>query len=357
MRRLSEHSLDTSQVSREAAFLATLSQTSPAPGGRRHSVVTISRAPPPSTLFGRNRRESIAAFPTQPLSNRVLPGRRESCSGPPPTGTSPSSGSSFNLQLDIMDDIAEIKAARKVKLKMWRTQSREQVCEVMDGSGTRYTQPCKDVTSNPRRYSDFAAIQGTNPPLIPKRRSSEQPSSSKQGEAPSNTELKTILTSLASSSQEINKDPEEKTDQRSPIPPPIPPRTSNRPPVIISSEGSTAPPVTPRVNIEQRRNRLKDNRSNSFDTAVVNKGDTEGNKVVDAHVLGSAIQQISIARRASEQVTSTSKPGVTTVEPVAAVSNKPVEASQSSWFPKEGQTDDDSCDTSLCSTLKDLFVK
>lgn len=64
VRRLSERGGEGSGPSpREAAFLATLSQSNgPAPGGRRHSVVTISKVP--TTLFGRNRRESIAAFPS-----------------------------------------------------------------------------------------------------------------------------------------------------------------------------------------------------------------------------------------------------------------------------------------------------
>lgn len=112
MRRLSERGGEGSGPSpKEAAFLATLSQA-PArqPGGRRHSVVTISKVPP--TLFGRNRRESIAAFPLGGGA-RILPGRRDSQSGL--SGPPSNSGSTHNLQLDIMDDIAEIKA-RKVRL-------------------------------------------------------------------------------------------------------------------------------------------------------------------------------------------------------------------------------------------------
>jgi hypothetical protein len=65
VRRLSERGGDGSGPSpKEQAFLATLCQSaqSPAPGGRRHSVVTISKVP--TTLFGRDRRESIAAVPT-----------------------------------------------------------------------------------------------------------------------------------------------------------------------------------------------------------------------------------------------------------------------------------------------------
>lgn len=109
VRRLSERGESSGLSVKEAAFLATLSQT-PAPqsGGRRHSVVTISRVP--TTLFGRNRRESFAAFPMGGVT-RVLQNRRNSSTGM--TGPPSNSGSTHNLQLDIMDDIADIKA-RKV---------------------------------------------------------------------------------------------------------------------------------------------------------------------------------------------------------------------------------------------------
>ena len=113
VRRLSERGGEGSGPSpREAAFLATLSQsTPPQPGGRRHSVVTISRVP--STLFGRNRRESIAAFPAMGGAARILPNRRDSASSGLASGPPSNSGSTHNLALDIMDDIADIKA-RKV---------------------------------------------------------------------------------------------------------------------------------------------------------------------------------------------------------------------------------------------------
>lgn len=64
VRRLSEQGGEGSgSQAREASFLATLVQTpTPTRGGRRHSVVTISKVP--NTIFGRNRRESIAALPS-----------------------------------------------------------------------------------------------------------------------------------------------------------------------------------------------------------------------------------------------------------------------------------------------------
>ncbi|XP_023248475.1 uncharacterized protein LOC106640342 [Copidosoma floridanum] len=225
VRRLSERGGEGSgPSSREAAFLATLSQSQPPqPGGRRHSVVTISRVPP--TLFGRNRRESIAAFPMGG-STRILGARRDSSGMPsaPPSN----SGSTHNLALDIMDDIAEIKAARKVRLKMWKTPSHERVCEVQPlegGSGAsaqRYTQ------NQQRRYSDFTLT--TIPALAPlataRRRASEMPprgpmlpppipprsgvppipcTSSASGIVCTNTDLISILSSLTSSATEIDR--------------------------------------------------------------------------------------------------------------------------------------------------------
>lgn len=61
VRRLSERGGEGSgPTPREAEFLATLSQA-PQPSGRRHSVVTISKVP--MNIFGRGRRESVAAIP------------------------------------------------------------------------------------------------------------------------------------------------------------------------------------------------------------------------------------------------------------------------------------------------------
>ncbi|KAM8719394.1 hypothetical protein ACLKA7_012017 [Drosophila subpalustris] len=144
VRRLSERGGEGSGPSpKEAAFLATLSQA-PAPSGRRHSVVTISKVP--TTLFGRSRRESVAAYPSTNGSSRVLNSRRESNTGPPSTDPI---GSIHNLQLDIMDDI--YLQSRKARLKLW-TSSNEKVCEVqtVDEAGTGA--PGRRYTN--RRYSE-----------------------------------------------------------------------------------------------------------------------------------------------------------------------------------------------------------
>ncbi|CAD6229940.1 GSCOCG00006652001-RA-CDS [Cotesia congregata] len=436
VRRLSERGGEGSGPSpREAAFLATLSQApAPQPGGRRHSVVTISKVPP--MLFGRNRRESIAALPG---ATRILPIRRDSSSsgvGGPPSN----SGSTHNLQLDIMDDIAEIKA-RKVKyrslrhythrdlsfeyphyffiylyilyiriymkniskmhvrLKMWKTPSRERVCEVQplegNSSSQRYTQ-------QQRRFSDFSAISsststcslsGTNQASTSRRRASEFPrslmSSTSPGIVCSNTDLISILSSLTSSATEINRCGEERETSKS---------------------------------LEQKRRRLKDHRSNSFDVSIlhgtVNKqssvekastepppsswfanrhqpmwkkqksvdvpssssssssalklgviktvketlakssppketrhkvvwDDTSGTRV-DAQVLGSAIEEFLTSQ--TSQSSSSGKPAVSP--------GKPKPGKVASWFSggnKEPEAE--ACEPSICSSLKDLFVK
>ena len=470
VRRLSEHGAEgrTAASMREAAFLATLS-SAPAPtaGGRRHSVVTISRAPPPSILFGRGRRESIAAFPASSMqATRVLANRRDSTSSipRPPSTSGGTSGSQFNLQLDIMDDIAEIKAARKVRLKMWKTPSHERVCEVQpldttagtSASATRYHQVAPGPSSKPdagavtpisRRYSDFVPAQPTQ---NPKRRASEQvpmstssstaappkPSSS-TGIVCSNTDLMSIISSLASSAQEINKDPEEEPPTR------IPSSTKEETSQELKRNNSSS------TSAEQKRSLLKNLRSNSFDVSMLlgtgakqkqetgrssiagpaswfvkrhkpkksdatkaqssvvvslsqNKPsvsvvqssanssmsselgqqkttpsksssppeqkvvwDEKSGSVVDAQVLGSAIE-VFLARRGSGN----DSPGGTSPQSSKASPTKNNDKSSSSsagpgtssWFSGNKDAEDeagasDTCDTSLCSTLKDLFVK
>ncbi|XP_003697885.1 uncharacterized protein LOC100866826 [Apis florea] len=399
VRRLSERGGESGPSAREAAFLSTLSQApAPQPGGRRHSVVTISRVP--QTLFSRNRRESIAAFPLGGAT-RILPSRRDSESrmGGPPSNT----GSSHNLQLDIMDDIAEMKA-KKVLLKMYKT-STEQVCEIQplegNSSTQRYTQYPK------RRFSEMPA-PSVSPTASIRRRASEvarATSASVSGAAGivcSNTDLISILSSLASSATEINRCGEEGSREES----------------KSSWSGKTG---------EQKRSRLKSFRSNSFDVSILHGAksklagsskaaastimapsnwftkrhqpmskkqkpedlitaslnfkfdkskvvkavketlgktspsidirhkvvwdDTSGTKV-DAQVLGSAIEKILTAQRGNdaEATGSSSKPSVSP--------NKPRSSKVTSWFSStKDQEQTESCEPSICSSLKDLFVK
>ncbi|KAL5233768.1 hypothetical protein ACI65C_001178 [Semiaphis heraclei] len=196
VRRLSDQGA-AGAAAREQAFLATLTK---APGpytpGRRHSVITISKAPMP--LFGRNRRESIATFPSKgPRVNR-----RDSAGGATPSPT----GSQFNLQLDIMDDIADIKAARKVRMKMWQTEDKEKMCELqsMDGENKQMSR-----FKEARRYSNIDVCEKIAPPIPARRRASELPPNStmqstttaatqSSGIVCTNTDLQSIMNSLKS---------------------------------------------------------------------------------------------------------------------------------------------------------------
>ncbi|XP_059489265.1 uncharacterized protein LOC132204657 [Neocloeon triangulifer] len=245
VRRLSEGR--QSEIAKETAFLATLT-TNPTPG-RRHSV-TISKFPP-TGIFNRGRRESFAAFPVA---------RRDS--------------SSFNLHLDIMDDIAEIKGARKAKMKIYKTDSREQVCEIEEsgtcGSPVRFqSMVCTGTLRTPamevRRHSEAAGLASLVPSLAvqPKRKSSEQLCVVGPGAAGivcTNSDLKSLL-SLTSSAQEINTGADDKVAAKT-----------------ASEEESHA----------EKRSRLKDSRSSSFDMAILQQDDG-----ADGDAAGGATQKSS----------------------------------------------------------------
>ncbi|VEN50960.1 unnamed protein product [Callosobruchus maculatus] len=365
VRRLSERGETTGPSPRQVEFLATLSQVpQQSAGGRRHSVVTISKLPSP--LFGRNRRESVAAFPTLGFSGRILPNRRESIACPPSTD---SRGSVHNLQLDIMDDIVQ---ARKVRMKMWNT-SKEKVCEVqpLDETGTvqRYT------NSVARRFSDFVGTTLAPIPSMSKRRASDLPQPSTSGvKKPSsgivctNTDLISILHSLSTSATEINQCEKEQEDKDKP---------------------STS----------RRRGQLKNSRSNSFDisilqeklgsmetisiptatnwftkrhqptkTDIIKKAvsnqkekkpgkvmwDEKSGSLVDPQALGSAIEVFLRKTSPSDSSSVTTSPTKT----LSKILGKGAAPGRSkTWFSKEDDETTESCDSSICSTLKDLFVK
>ncbi|KAJ8911672.1 hypothetical protein NQ315_014031 [Exocentrus adspersus] len=391
VRRLSERGETAGPGPRQAEFLATLSSAPQPSGGRRHSVVTISKLPP--ALFGRNRRESVAAFPSGSFPGRILPNRRESIACPPSTEPR---GSVHNLQLDIMDDIVQ---ARKVRMKMWNTSS-EKVCEVqpLDESGS-----IQRYTNSGRRFSDFVGTTLAPIPSVNKRRASEFPHPSSgpstsiyktpsSGIVCSNTDLISILSSLSTSATEINQcERDHPTDKE-----------------------------TARNNIQQKRSRLKGSRSNSFDISILHgtefvteqnkpmttpsnwfvkrhqpiKSDENKNKkeaqtplpkekykekpkeankvvetepgkvvwdersgsIVDPHALGSAIEVF--LRQSSPETTNVQSQNVSpTKNNGKSATGKASTGRSKSWFSKGDEEPADSCDTSICSTLKDLFVK
>ncbi|XP_008200820.1 uncharacterized protein kairos [Tribolium castaneum] len=361
VRRLSERGETVGPGPRQAEFLATLSTApAPSPGGRRHSVVTISKVPP--TLFGRNRRESVAAFSSGTgFPTRVLPNRRESIACPPSTEPR---GSVHNLQLDIMDDIVQ---ARKVRMKLWTT-SNERVCEVQPLDDSKAGDVQRYTNSSNRRYSDFVGTTLAPIPSSSKRRASELPppntctttSASKPptiGIVCSNTDLISILSSLSTSSTEINQ-----------------------------CETARKPEPSSSKAIDQKRSRLKSNRSSSFDISILHSDsentpsnwfakrhqpisnrvvekepgkvvwDERSGSLVDAQALGSAIE--GFLRQTTPETGSTTSPHTSPSKCKTPTNKSAAGRAKTSWFSSKGESDStETCDSSLCSTLKDLFVK
>lgn len=144
---------------------------------------------------------------------------------------------------------------------MWKTPSHERVCEVQPLEGNSMAQ--RYVQQQQRRFSDFvptlSASSGSSNST--RRRASELPRPSSSSGAPaagivcSNTDLISILSSLTSSATEINRCGEETA-------------AVNREESVV--EGKT---------LDQKRGRLKDFRSNSFDVSVLHG---TGNKIVSA---------------------------------------------------------------------------
>ncbi|CAH0558655.1 unnamed protein product [Brassicogethes aeneus] len=371
VRRLSERGETTGPGPRQAEFLATLSTAQqPTPGGRRHSVVTISKVP--TSFFGRNRRESVASFPCP--SGRVLPNRRESIACPPSTENR---GSVHNLQLDIMDDIVQ---SRKVRMKLWNTSS-EKLCEVqpLDQTGgiQRYT-------NSSRRFSDFVGTTLAPIPSSKTRRASELPqaagssntsnSTSKKpniGIICSNNDLISILSPLSTSASELNQSERNQTKEdplknwslhqkRSRL-------KSNRSisfdisflhgtAININENKTFSPPNNWFVKRHQLKSKIEDNKSTS--TENVDVVDTEPGKVVwdersgslvNAHVLGSAIEDF--LKYTSPETT------LKTSSNIELNKTKGNRSTKANWFAKGDDDLPDTCDSSLCSTLKDLFVK
>ncbi|CAK1598589.1 unnamed protein product [Parnassius mnemosyne] len=370
VRRLSERGEGAAREAREAAFLATLSQTSPQPGGRRHSVVTISRVP--QALFGRGRRESIAAFPA--LSRRRDSGTKK-C--PPATDTL---GSTHNLQLDIMDDIVQ---ARKVRMRLWNTSS-ERVCEVQPLDERSPISGSVRYTNRGRRHSDF--VGAPLPPIPARRRASEMPPPppipprSGVGVVCTDTDLHLMLNALTSSATEIDRCG--KPDRR------LADMRSSSFDASTLREKSTESGTTwftrrhQTLATKKKENENKkpkvtfapDSKPAPGDAAAV-IWDKPTGSVVDASALGSAIEVFLRRSSAVEPVPSTS--GVTTPKQIKKAEKQrkkgtenriksketPSTSKQSEYVEGErwgskSEEDDagDGCDASICSSLKDLFV-
>ncbi|XP_068158702.1 uncharacterized protein kairos [Drosophila tropicalis] len=287
VRRLSERGGEGSGPSpKEAAFLATLSQA-PAPSGRRHSVVTISKVP--TTLFGRSRRESVAAYPSNNGSSRVLNSRRESNTGPPSTDPI---GSIHNLQLDIMDDI--YLQSRKARLKLW-TSSNEKVCEVQTvdeagagAPGRRYTnrrysecpQPGATAANAYRRASEHpqgmpqvTSSISPQPPTSARASTRRKKSGSGGGLLGSRTDLAGIFSSLTSSAMDMHRPEPEGGSSSSSAATTSSPFLSNTFQAAARGRTTSATPTpsaAPSSGTLLDPNAGRSTRSNSFDVSILN---------------------------------------------------------------------------------------
>ncbi|XP_026737213.1 uncharacterized protein LOC113500567 isoform X1 [Trichoplusia ni] len=372
VRRLSERGESAARDAREAAFLATLSQAPPQPGGRRHSVVTISKVP--QALFGRGRRESIAAFPA--LARRRDSGSKKSLvsiTGPPATDTF---GSTHNLQLDIMDDIVQ---ARKVRMRLWNT-SNERVCEVQPLDERSPMSGSVRYTNRGRRHSDY--VGSPLPPIPARRRASEMPPPppipprTGAGVVCTDTDLHLMLNALTSSATEIDTcGKPERTRRLADMRSSSFDASSLRDKPLDS--GTTwftrrhQTLATKKKENEPKKTKVTfapDSKPAPGDVAAV-VWDKPSGSVVDASALGSAIEVFLRKSTAAEPGASTS--GVTIVKELAPKTEVrlkardiPATARQTGrpegerWYPNRPEEEEasESCDATLCSSLKDLFV-
>lgn len=232
---------------------------------------------------------------SQPYSGSLFSSRRDSVAsaatvagGPPATDPA---GSIHNLQLDIMDDIVQ---ARKARMKLWNTSS-EKVCEVhtVDEAGAASQSPKR--YSN-RRYSDF--VGSTLAPIPSNRRASENfvspaaaaavaasvtaapatPSGSsmavnflkKSGIVVTKNDLLSLMSSLTSSANEINRI----DDADEPVPPPLSGftcKTAAKPAAAAAAAGSSMSDAAATSNtlLMPEPGMQRSNRSNSFDVSIL----------------------------------------------------------------------------------------
>ncbi|XP_048260600.1 uncharacterized protein LOC125384768 isoform X3 [Bombus terrestris] len=257
----------------------------PAPqlDGRRNSVVTMERVS--STLFGSNR------------------------------------------QLDVMDNIADLKA-RKVRLRMYRT-STEQVYEMqpLEGNSSvqRYTEQPK------QRFFEMPTLS-VSPTSSLRKRVSELPRAARTpvfgaaGMVCSNRDLISILSSVGSSATEMSKKPED----------------------LATASSSLR---FDELKVVKAMKKMFGKKSPNSEVVWDN---TSGTKV-DAQVFGSAIEKILTAQKGNDTEIprasgSSGKPSVS--------SNKPMSGEVTNLFwNSKNQKQTEFSEPSLCASLKDLFKK
>lgn len=250
-------------------------------------------------------------------------------------------------------------------MRMWGTSS-ERVCEVQPldeqstvGGSVRYT-------NRGRRHSDF--VGGPLPPIPARRRASEMPppipprtgvgAAVSAGVVCTDTDLHHMLNALTSSATEIDRCGKTETRRRL-----ADTRSSSFDTSALrdrSDSGTTwftrrhQTLATKKKDNESKKPRVTfapDLKAAPGDAAAV-LWDRPSGSVVDASALGSAIEVFLRKSGVGETAASTSVSAV--VETSRASEKRPPRASERWSRPEEDSTD--SCDATLCSTLKDLFV-
>uniref|UniRef100_A0AAG5DYI8 Uncharacterized protein n=1 Tax=Anopheles atroparvus TaxID=41427 RepID=A0AAG5DYI8_ANOAO len=342
VRRLSERGGEGSGPSpREQAFLATLYSTpAPQPGGRRHSVVTISRVPP--AMFGRSRRESIAALPPGQRSNANS--RRESNTGPPPsTDHRASSATEINRcgEKELPSPLASRPFPLKSVLKSPTSAAAAAAAastSTLGAAGSGGDPLKSNLQKNRSNSFDISLYQnikqlatggsslvGSGGPSDPEKSSVEsgwfikrhQPMARRKSSAKSPSATVTF----ARETLDKLRDKEPARDEPKPKP-----KSESRSPL----------------------NRLKwDGRS----------------AIVDARMIGHAIENFITGSSSSSSASSSSSSSKKATgggkDGSGGGRSGTKKSAASSWFGKADDDEDsnDTCDSSLCSTLKDLFVK
>lgn len=315
-----------------------------------------------------------------------------------------------------MDDIAEVKAKAKERRKLNRSQSKELPDESIPNQDNTLSAGTSKAFD--RRYSDFTSTSKTAQSLTQKRRASELiplnfNSLSNKKPSPgivcSNNDLISILSPLTSSAQEICADAEKEKEPQtltanpntgSPTQPKsvvdkkkkqlkdrsnsfdigyLPGASSNpaswftkrHQPIAKKETGDSKSNIIVTFTDEKQKpksslvftpDRTKPSKNptevkklspTSDKTQVV--WDNKSGSVVDPQLLGSAIE-VFLNQKSSQETSS----------PVAKVSPKdsPTKSSSTSsktWLgsntQEQGEDSSESCESSICSTLKDLFVK
>lgn len=305
-----------------------------------------------------------------------------------------------------MDDIVQ---ARKARLKLWNTSS-EKVCEVQTVDEAGASSP-KRYTN--RRYSEFVTSSLAPIPSA-SRRASEIPTIvspsitnsgsstsffKKSGIVVTKNDLMSIMSSLTSSATEINKVDDgpstsgtSKYSSNTLAPEPIGITRSNRSNsfdvsilhnakqmISNASNDKNAAALTgwfeKRHQPMSRKKSMKPTHTTvSFSKDVLDRFKDKEDKpqekkksksrlrwdgkgsFVDAHVIGNAIE--GFLRKGTLSGKSVPKDKSKKSSSSSSSKSSASASSSSFWFSKGDEDDSqDTCDSSFCSTLKDLFVK